>query len=173
MAQIHHGGGHPGSSRASINAICGGAPQRAIGKRVTGAWAPSAVNLTQSRAQPPPRRANGALIARTTSWVGRNVGCRRAVGGGAPQREPGTQSIIHVLPSSATNEPELIADTFLKTGISRRFWRRLPGESLSGGAEICIRAPAGLAAVTCWETPAWLSTNIRGCKAGSLLRSPA
>lgn len=73
--------GHWGSLCASINCIYGGTLQRASLKRVTGAWAPAIINLVQSRAEPPLCSTNGALIAGTTSWVGRRGVCVVGVGG--------------------------------------------------------------------------------------------
>lgn len=85
---------------------------------------PSAVvNLTQPRAEPPPRSANGALIARTASWMGRNVAGSRASGGWGRARERGARSTLHLFPGSGTNEPKRITDTFLRTGISQRLLR--------------------------------------------------
>lgn len=136
MAQIHHGGSHRSSSPASINVLRGRASQRGRGEEGHQCVGPSAVvNLTQPRAHPPPRSANGALTARTASWVGRNVAGRCASGRGEWGRggewewgvwgvgERGTRSTLHLFPGSGTNEPERITDTFLKTGISRQFWR--------------------------------------------------
>lgn len=58
-------------------------------KRVTGAWAPAIINLVQSRAEPPLCSTNGALIAGTTSWVGRRGVCVCEVGAGGFTRGRG------------------------------------------------------------------------------------
>lgn len=67
---------------------------------------PSAVvNLTQPRAEPPPRSANGALIAPTTSWVGRNVAGSRALGGWGRRGNEAQEALSICFPARGQMSP--------------------------------------------------------------------
>lgn len=89
MPQIHHGGA---IEAHRLHPLTLSVEEPHKGSLVRG---PSAVvNLTQPRAEPPPRSANGALIARTTSWVGRNVAGSQGDGAGGGTRRTKRSSFV-------------------------------------------------------------------------------